>query len=161
MPAKTHEASDAVSPDSGDIKITKKGVALNWRVCAIIGLLGLGGGGFTVAARSFFGLDGANSLATPPPIKTIADELADNRVAHGAFTSKLDEHDKAIHGVSEKLTSVQTVQHRQVARDEARRVTEPIKNRTERERTYDRLLDLNLKRLADGRDTCQTADCGL
>jgi hypothetical protein len=67
--------------------------------------------------------------------------------------------DNKIEGISKVISSVQTTQQRDVARNEARRVTEDIKNRAEREAAYDRIYELNLKRLQRGADPCSTVAC--
>lgn len=55
---------------------------------------------------------------------------------------------------------IQTVQHQAIASQEARRVTEKEPNRRERERQYDVLNALNLKRLKAGKPPCVDLRCG-
>jgi uncharacterized coiled-coil protein SlyX len=69
------------------------------------------------------------------------------------------EQDKKIEGISDVIGSVQTTQQRDVARTEARRLTEKIRDREEREETYDRLYELNLRRLQRGSDPCGNVSC--
>lgn len=61
--------------------------------------------------------------------------------------------------LDEKVDGVQDFQVKQDARQEARRITERIQNRTTREREYDRLRELNQKRIKDGKDPCTTLTC--
>jgi ABC-type phosphate transport system auxiliary subunit len=58
-----------------------------------------------------------------------------------------------------KVVKVQSYQIKQDARQEARRLTETIKDRDEREEEYDRLRELNVKRLEEGKDPCATLQC--
>jgi hypothetical protein len=64
-----------------------------------------------------------------------------------------------IDNIENKVDHIQHVQHRQVARQEARRITEKIQDRHERERNYDRLLDINIRRLRENKDPCATLHC--
>ena len=61
--------------------------------------------------------------------------------------------------LSGKVDKVQKYQISQDARQEARRITEDIRNRDNREEQYDRLRELNEKRLKKGKDPCTTLDC--
>jgi hypothetical protein len=58
-----------------------------------------------------------------------------------------------------KVDRVQSYQVKQDARQEARRITERIGNRNEREEQYDRIRELNEKRLKEGKEPCATLDC--
>jgi len=69
------------------------------------------------------------------------------------------EQDGKIKVISDVIGSVQTTQQRDVARTEARRLTEKIRDRDEREEAYDRLYELNLKRLQRNVDPCGTVNC--
>ena len=68
-------------------------------------------------------------------------------------------HTTKIGALEEKTNDIQTVQHGDIARTEARRVTADIRNREEREREYDRLVILNIKRLKEKRPPCNTRRC--
>ena len=61
--------------------------------------------------------------------------------------------------LGEKVDEVQDFQVAQDARQEARRVTESIRSRNEREDEYDRLRELNEGRIKEGKDPCTTRDC--
>jgi len=100
-----------------------------------------------------------------------ASELKESEVAHEARVEarvvKVEENVKTevaginakIGGLEEKVDGVQNFQIKQDARQEARRLTENIRSRTEREKEYDRLRERNEKRLKDGEDPCTTLDC--
>jgi hypothetical protein len=68
-------------------------------------------------------------------------------------------HTQKIGALETKTNDIQTVQHGDIARTEARRLTEDIKNRDEREREYDRLVDLNIKRLKENDPPCSDRRC--
>lgn len=61
--------------------------------------------------------------------------------------------------INDKLDGVQDFQYQQDARQEARRITDDIKDRRMRESEYDRIRILNEKRIKQGRDSCSTLDC--
>ncbi len=67
--------------------------------------------------------------------------------------------DQMIGEVTFKLNAFQSVQHKTFARDEARRLTDEIDGRRDRERTYDRLVDVNEARLKVGKDPCRNISC--
>ncbi|NIS54599.1 MAG: hypothetical protein GWN94_26490 [Phycisphaerae bacterium] len=68
-------------------------------------------------------------------------------------------HTTKIGKLEKKTNDIQTVQHGDIARTEARRVTADIRDRHEREREYDRLVDLNLKRLKEKKPPCNDRRC--
>jgi hypothetical protein len=101
---------------------------------------------------------------------SVADDFSsfkkDQRVVHQDIDKTLKAQDvravaqdARISDISKVVTSVQTTQQRDVARTEARRLTEKIPNRSEREEAYDRLYELNLKHLQRGEDPCGTVNC--
>lgn len=101
---------------------------------------------------------------------SVADDFSDFKnqqiVSHEqiekAFTKQDDratKQDDKIEDINKVVTSVQTIQQRDIARNEARRITESIKDRREREEAYDRIYELNLKRLQRGMDPCATVNC--
>ena len=64
-----------------------------------------------------------------------------------------------IERLEETTGEIQSVQHKNIARTEARRITDSIPNRKRREKEYDRLVERNLKRIKRGQDPCQDLDC--
>lgn len=67
--------------------------------------------------------------------------------------------DQVLGEVTFRLDAFQTVQNKSFARDEARRLTDEIQDRKDRERTYDRLVDINETRLSKGKDPCRDVRC--
>ena len=141
------------------IKIENGAVSLNWKMVLIVIAL-LGGGGSVL---------GINLLPENMRVstETKADELPVEHVkTHSEIDRHLEEHDaaleeqgKVIVEVKTKVDELQTVQHKQFARDEARRATEGIRNQNQRMEEYDRLVDINMKRLDRGADPCSTVNC--
>lgn len=58
-----------------------------------------------------------------------------------------------------KVDDVKDYQVEQDARQEARRITEEIPGREQREREYDRIRELNEQRLKNGKEPCATRTC--
>lgn len=140
------------------IKIDKGSVSFNWKTLLLI-IAVLGGGG---------GIAGINFL--PKDMKVTEDEPSklppEHVEKHNQIDSTLSEHSetlveqgKVIGEVKEKIDEVQSVQHKQFARDEARRATEDIRDPAKKLREYDRLVDINMKRLGRGADPCSTVNC--
>lgn len=142
------------------VEIAKNGikVTIRWKLIAAIASAVLGGvgiaGATTVVGVTFASADDVQAFKI------------DQDVQHSRINKSLDDQDahaKAqddrIADINKTVSSVQTTQQRDVARTEARRLTEKINNRLEREETYDRLYELNLKRLQRGDDPCGSIDC--
>lgn len=68
-------------------------------------------------------------------------------------------HTTKIKLLDDKTNDIQRVQHQDIARTEARRVTEEIRNREEREREFDRLYDINMMRLNEKKPPCIDRRC--
>lgn len=152
-------STDSEAPDP-TISANGKGIRLRipWRFASLIGAMVIGSGLTIVGVMRFIGVASASELQT---VST------KNDAEHGAIQGKLKDQgafNTAISGkvdvMATRLESVQTVQNRSIARDEARRVTAAIRDRNEREHEYDRLLGLNLDRLERGEDPCGTLACG-
>lgn len=152
MPEKTN----SIAP----VEIKKTGIIFNirWRfIASVIGVI-LGGG--TVAGL-------ATTVGVGSSVASEFDTFKNSQgYVHEHIEKALKEQDKRateqdtkILDVAKVVSSVQTTQQRDVARNEARRLTEKIKEREERESTYDRLYELNLKRLQRGADPCGTISC--
>ncbi len=69
------------------------------------------------------------------------------------------EHTEKIGALETKTEQIQTVQVEDIARTEARRVTADIRNRSERERQYDRIRSLNERRLKSNKPPCENLNC--
>lgn len=142
------------------VEIAKNGikVTIRWKLIAAIASAVLGGvgiaGATTVVGVTFASADDVQAFKI------------DQDVQHSRINKSLDDQDahaKAQDGriadINKTVSAVQTTQQRDVARTEARRLTEKINNRIEREETYDRLYELNLRRLQRGEDPCGSISC--
>lgn len=148
--------SDANIP----VQIVENGIKfkVRWRFLAsVIGVL-LGGG-------SIAGLTAIVGTGTSvaSDLKEFKFEQDARHIHIDSVLSEQDKHarmqDTKLADVSQAIISVQTTQQRDVARNEARRVTEYIKDRQTREREYDRVYELNLRRLQRGEDPCGNVNC--
>jgi len=141
-----------------EIAIKSNGLVVSWRTvfAMIVALLGGGSGGFAMV-----------EVATEGKVdEKIQDVIEVEKVRHTGVQLLLDDHakilkkhDDKISRIDQGIEQIQQVQHRSVSRDEARRITETIESRVAREREYDRLVDLNLKRLRKGDDPCGNMEC--
>jgi hypothetical protein len=148
---KTSDAPVELASDGIKVKV-------RWKfIISILGLL-LGGGGLASIAAIF---NVGSSVASD-----FDAFKSDQSFQHTKIDTTLKDQDARataqdgkIEVISKGITSVQTIQQRDVARTEARRLSEKIGNRKDREDTYDRLLELNLRRLARGEDPCANTNC--
>ena len=142
------------------VEIAKNGVKvkISWKFIVSAVMIALGGTSLAGVATMF-------NVGT-----SVADDFtafkSEQSSQHTHINTSLemqDSHAKTqdgrIEDISKAITSVQTTQQRDVARTEARRLTEKITNRDEREEAYDRLYELNLRRLQRGVDPCGTLAC--
>jgi hypothetical protein len=140
------------------IRIEKGAVSLNWKMIVIVIAVLTGSGSIA----------GINLL--PDGMKINGEDKgmkhAEHKVKHKEIDTKLTEHTgtlkaqgEMIGEVKNTLGAVQTVQHKQFARDEAKRATEEISNPEKRMNEYDRLVDINLKRIGRGDDPCGSINC--
>lgn len=114
----------------------------------------LGGGGVTGGGLAVF------DFSTTEDVKKVTDQMISNEnERHKVIDQKFSRQSADINGLKDTVTDVRATQIREIARQEARRLTEGIKNRQQREEEYDRLLNRNIKRLEMGRDPCATRDC--
>lgn len=142
------------------VELAKNGikVTIRWKLIATIASIVIGGVGIAGATT----VVGVN-FASADDVKAFK---VDQDIQHSRINKALDDQDthaKAqdarIEDINKTVSAVQTTQQRDVARTEARRLTEKITNRIEREETYDRLYELNLRRLQRGDDPCGSIDC--
>lgn len=150
----------SVIPGAPPVELAKNGikVTIRWKFIAAIvstavGALGVAG------VTAVVGVNFASATE-------LSEFKSDQDMQHSRINKTLedqDTHAKAqdtrIEEISKTVSSVQTIQQRDVARNEARRLTEKIPKREEREETYDRLYELNLKRLQRGDDPCGSVSC--
>lgn len=143
-------------------KVNSNGIMINWKIIVASIVVAFGGGGGTML-WSF-----ASEQYVDQSIldhTKVSDENQAQRDRKLNATLELHERELEKHGlvigeVRIDVSQIQRVQHQQIARAEARRATESIRNRQRREREYDRLYQRNLARLESGRDPCATVDCG-
>jgi hypothetical protein len=137
-------------PDKVKFEIPRK-----WIIPIVVLLLGGGG----LAGDLGDVTDLLKQKNSPP------DEAASPRKKHREdkrfvkINITLDEHTAQITELDHKTEDIQTVQHRDIARQEARLATEKIKNRERREREYDRIFARNLARLKKGKAPCADLRC--
>jgi hypothetical protein len=119
-------------------------------------LIVIGGGG--TAGASLLPLIGGSPSQPFSP--------GQHETKHTVIDSTLEDHEhslgeqgQVIRNVEDKLDSVLSVQHKQFARQEARRVTESISNPDKRIQEYDRMVDRNMRRLKRGDDPCGSLVC--
>lgn len=143
---------------SGEIKLEQNGMVVSWRTvfAMLVALLGGGSGGMAM-----FEIGNESKVdAKLQEIKSV------ESTRHSTVQIKLDDHaiiledhNKKISKIDQGVEEIQLVQHKSVSREEARRLTVGIKSRETRERNYDRLVDLNLRRLRKGDDPCANIEC--
>jgi hypothetical protein len=152
--SKTTTTSDSpIELTSGGVK-----VRVRWKfIVSVLGLL-LGGGGLASIAAIFnVGSSVASDFDAFKSDQSFQHKKIDTTLEEQDSRAKLQ--DGRIEVISKAITSVQTTQQRDVARTEARRLSEKISNRKEREDTYDRLYVRNLDRLQAGKDPCANTNC--
>jgi hypothetical protein len=151
---------DSILPgenNSTNVRFDKTGISLSWRTWKVaMGFLIatiLGSGSF-VGFQFVTSAQMIEALATSEKKQETKSEekIAPVRAAVGSITVQLGD-------ITDKLSSVQLSQIQQNARQEARRITADIKNRSCREKEYDRLRALNEKRLVRGDEPCSTIEC--
>lgn len=156
----TPKNTTSLPPEGNPIEVAKSGIKIQIRWKLIGSILGLVLGGSSLAglAAMFNVKDSvAEDFSGFKTDQIIAHQHIDDTLTKQ--TKKAEIQDVRIDGISKIVTSVQTTQQRDVARTEARRLTEKISDRKEREDTYDRLYELNLRRLQRGEDPCRNVGC--
>lgn len=125
-----------------------------WRNIIITAIVLLGGSGGLAA----FDLVGKGDVK-----ECIEDALTTERMKadlrFGQIDTVIQKQRVELAEINSNVKDIRMMLGRDVARQEARRLTESIKNRRERENAYDRLLDRNLRRLESGKDPCLTIAC--
>lgn len=117
-------------------------------------LIGTGVGGLGgVKWFNGSGAEGTGHISTHP------NRNPDYDVRFQTFEDAQTVHTKKIGALEDKTEEIQSVQHKDIARQEARRLTKDIPNRERREREYDRLFGLNMSRLKGGREPCANLRC--
>ena len=156
--AKTKQGSTELTPEqevgisAGDLKIQ-----IPWKMIITIAAVLLGGGTVAGVTTTLGGGEESSGLNVFRSEQTAAHKLIDASLE--SASKRAEKQDEKIAGVAKVVGQVQITQQRDVARNEARRVTADISNRKEREAAYDRLYELNLKRLQRDADPCGTLSC--
>lgn len=125
------------------IVLTPKTIAL---VLAVL----VGSGGVTSGGIAVF------DFATN---KALEDSIKKETERHVKIDETFKEQKECITELKQDVMGIKTTQMRQISRNEARRLTEDIKDREKRENDYDRLFIRNLQRLEKGQDPCSNLDC--
>ena len=134
-------------PKNGTIKIY---IPPRLAIVAVALLLGSGVGGLGLSNILNGGADAKTESKEPSGTFNVRFERLETGQA--VNTQKIEKLD-------EQVGQIQAVQHSDISRTEARRMTEKISDRKKREKEYDRLVERNLKRLKKGQDPCQDLEC--
>jgi len=126
----------------------------NWKNLIIALIIVFGGGG-GLAALDFMTQEEVEECVDG---KLVNERLRED-TRHRQIDAVVQQQGSDLVVIKTKVDDIQTVQRKQIARQEARRLTSAIRDRREREAAYDRLLDLNLRRLHSGQDPCRTIAC--
>lgn len=148
-----HDALLTGEEKERQFRIDSTGASLSWRgwrafIGFILFILVGGGGAISFRLVTADQLDSsikASESRQDAKLMPVKIEVTDIKLKIGQITSKIDD--------------VRHFQYKQESRNEARRLTFDIKNRDARESEYDRIRELNEKRLKNGKDPCTTLDC--
>jgi len=156
-----HKTQTGTAEPISDAPVTLEGgglkIKLHWRlIVCVLGVLGLGGSAVGISSQ-FGGAASSDELGAFRIEQTDAHRVIDRTLKEAGALAV--EQDVKIERVSKAIDSVLSQQQRDISRTEARRLTEKIGSRREREETYERLYELNLRRLARGADPCGTLGC--
>ena len=154
----SHPESEAPSASitANGKKVT---IRVPWKIISGIIVLLLGGGLSTVGVLKCMGVASASEVQA---LKT------DNDGVHATIrsTQKQDHdmtisNDTAVKALTVSVGGIQSTMIKDVARREARRLTDKIRDRVEAEKAYDRLFDKNIGRMTEKvpRDPCGTIEC--
>lgn len=150
----------AETPSDAPVELAPGGikVRIRWKVIAgVIGFLFAGGSLAGVGAMFNVGTSVAGDFDSFKATQASAHTHIDSALV--AQDTHAKDQDVKIETISKTISSVQTIQQRDVSRTEARRLTEKIGNRKDREDTFVRLYELNLRRLGRGEDPCANVNC--
>ena len=148
-----------MTKDSGKIilKIGEDGIKINWKVLILVITVLFGGGG-TYAGVQLVTKDRLDhAIINHDQIIESRNARQDKAIKQNA--AAIVDNGKVIGTVRVSIDAIQEVQHKQIAREEARRVTQKINNRQKREEAFDRVYDANMKRLKKGDDPCFNIRC--
>ncbi|MEN6368598.1 MAG: hypothetical protein ABFD77_02745 [Thermotogota bacterium] len=146
------------SQSAAPVMLDRKGIHIGWKILlTVLGVIA-GGGAGSYAMQLLLG--GVASSATLDEVSTQND--SDHKEIRGTLAEQQKvtaENTTAIRGVTATVEKIESAQTRDIARAEARRLTDDIPNRKVAEREYERLFERNLQRMARGLDPCGTLAC--
>jgi hypothetical protein len=116
----------------------------------VVVLLGSGGSlvGFTKALNGS-GADESSHIS----------DLKDREAKLNKLEKAVETNTDSIESLELQLTAIQKVQHNDIARSEARRVTRDITNQKKRQVLEDRIYQVNMTRLQKGDPPCLDLTC--
>jgi len=123
----------------------------NW--ATIIGIILLGGSG-TFGGFSAFAIVDAKQVDN-----TVNRAIDKHEEKHTELCEKIKLNTNKLNAIEKNVNKLQENQYKETARREARRLTVDIKNRDDRHREYNRLVDLNLWRLMHDMEPCMDIGC--
>lgn len=146
---------DSTSPA---VVLDRKGVQIPWKFIVFAFAILAGGGVGSWGLQTFLG-----TSASASELQMVSTK---NDSEHSEIKSTLETQQvatefnaAAIKGVTETVRKIESAQTRDIARTEARRLTDDIQNRKIAEREYDRLFEQNLRRMSRGLDPCGSLAC--
>jgi uncharacterized protein HemX len=123
-------------------------------IVAIAIVIGSGAGGFGVS--NLFNGSGTEEKGHRSDRKHRDREF---NVRFKSIEATQTKHTEKIEELEETTGEIQSVQHKNIARTEARRVTESIINKRRRREIEDRIYEINLTRLKDKKSPCLDRTC--
>lgn len=148
-------AKDSIAPA---VVLDRLGVRIPWKVLTLIAIVLAGGGFGSLGMQALFG-----ASATAKDLEALDSK---NAKEHGIMSVSIEDgqrmtiaNTEAIKMVTVTVEKIEAAQVRDIARKEARRLVDDIKNRQVAEYEYDRLFEQNLRRLSRGMDPCGTLAC--
>jgi len=148
-----------MAKDSGKILLTVKedGIKINWKVLTAFLIVLFGGSGTYAGIQLVTKENLDKAILSHEQRIEGKNKRQDIMIERNA--ADIVENGKVIGTIRISLDAIQETQHKSIARGEARRVTQKISNRAKREEAYDRIRDLNMKRLKKGQDPSLNLRC--
>jgi len=143
---------------SSTLTFDHKGIRLSWKLLLVVAAMIAGGGAGSYGLQAFFG-----ASASADEIKGLESR---NDGEHGVMRGGIEqcqettaENSTAIKAVTTTVGKIESTQVRDIARKEARRLTDELRNRRQADVEYDRLFEQNLRRMSRGLDPCGSLAC--
>jgi hypothetical protein len=156
-PASPSDAPASLTIDDKSLRLRVRLKYLRWAVASLLSVAGIGGAGWVgvkvvavkpASAAEVQALDSSNAKDH----RAIRDELRSEAVKTAADRTELS-------AVTATVRRMEDKQIRGQAREEAHRLADEIRDRRRSAFEYDRLFELNLRRLAAGKDPCGSLAC--